>query len=200
MRRFGQLLFGLVFFGIGIGLMAQSTLGVPSWDVLHQGLSEQFGLGFGTWSIIVSFFVLLLWLPLREPYGIGTVLNAIVIGWVINITVEVVPEADDLRAQIVLLAVGIFLIGWATGPYIGAQLGPGPRDGLMTGIARRGPSIRLTRTVLEITVLVLGILMGGTFGIGTVAYVLAVGPIVQFFLPRWTIDIGRDADGRVRPG
>ncbi len=179
--------------------MAQSTLGVPSWDVLHQGLSEQLGLGFGTWSIIVSFVVLLLWLPLREPYGIGTVLNAVIIGWVINITVEVVPEAEAVWAQIVLLTVGIFLIGWATGPYIGAQLGPGPRDGLMTGIARRGPSIRLTRTVLEITVLVLGILMGGTFGVGTVAYVLAVGPIVQFFLPRWTVDIGRNADGTVKP-
>ncbi len=169
--------------------MAQSTLGVPSWDVLHQGLEKQFGLGFGTWSIIVSFVVLLLWLPLREPYGIGTVLNAVLVGWTINITVEVVPEAETLWLQIPFLATGIFLMGWASGPYIGAQLGPGPRDGLMTGIARRGPSIRLTRTAIEITVLIIGILMGGTFGIGTIAYVLAVGPIIQHFLPRWVVDL-----------
>ena len=169
--------------------MSQSTLGVPSWDVLHQGLETQFGLGFGTWSIIVSFFVLILWIPMREPFGIGTIFNAVLIGWTINITVEIVPDADEVWLQVILLAVGIFLIGWASGPYIGAQLGPGPRDGLMTGIARRGPSIRLTRTLIEITVLVAGILMGGTFGIGTIAYVLTVGVIVQHFLPRWTVDL-----------
>lgn len=171
--------------------MAQSKLGVPSWDVLHQGLEKQFGLGFGTWSIIVSFVVLLLWMPLREPYGIGTVANAVIIGWTINITVELVPEPELLWVRIIFLATGIFFMGWASGPYIGAQLGPGPRDGLMTAIARRGLSIRLTRTLIEVTVLILGIIMGGTFGLGTVAYVLAVGPIVQFFLPRWVVDLRR---------
>ena len=184
-------------FGVGIGLMSQSTLGVPAWDVLHQGLEKQFGLGFGTWSIIVSFFVLFLWLPLREPYGIGTVLNAIIVGWVINISVEIIPEADAVWLQMVMMALGILLIGWASGPYIGAQLGPGPRDGLMTGIARRGPSIRLTRTFLEVTVLVVGVLMGGTFGVGTVVYVLGVGPIVQHYLPRWTVDLTEGAGSAV---
>ena len=119
----------------------------------------------------------------------GTVFNAILVGWTINITVEVVPEAGPLWLRIVFLASGIFLMGWGSGPYIGAQLGPGPRDGLMTAIARRGPSIRLTRTLIEITVLISGILLGGTFGIGTIAYVLAIGPLVQHFLPRWTIDL-----------
>lgn len=169
--------------------MAQSTLGLPAWDVLHQGLGKQFGLGFGTWSIIVSFFVLILWIPLREPVGIATVLNAIIIGWTINITVEIIPEPSTIWVQVPMVLLGIFLIGWASGPYIGAQLGPGPRDGLMTGVARRGPSIRLTRTAIEITVLILGILMGGTFGVGTIVYVLGVGPIVQHFLPRWTISL-----------
>lgn len=198
-RRIVQLVFGLVLFGFGIGCMLQSSLGLPPWDVLHQGLAEQLGLSVGVWSIIVSFVVLLAWLPLRERYGMGTVLNAIIIGSVIDLAVLVLPEPEAVWLQAFMLAAGILFIGVASGMYIGANLGPGPRDGLMTAIARRGPSIRVTRWGLEITVLVTGIVLGGTFGVGTVAFALLIGPLVQFFLPRWSIDTGRPEDAWDHP-
>jgi uncharacterized membrane protein YczE len=179
--------------------MLQSGLGLPPWDVLHQGLTEQFGLTVGIWSIIVSFLVLLLWLPLRERYGVGTVFNAIIIGVVIDVAAAAIPEPDNVWIDASMLTTGIFLIGLASGMYIGANLGPGPRDGLMTAIARRGLSIRLTRWGLEIAVLIAGILMGGTFGVGTIAFALLIGPIVQFFLPRWSIDTGRPEDAWDHP-
>lgn len=184
-----QLVVGLVLFGIGIGLMLQSGLGVPPWDVLHQGLALRFGLTVGIWSIIVSVVVLLLWLPLRQAYGLGTLLNAIIIGLVIDMTGVIIPAVTATGAAWLMLLGGVLLIGVASGLYIGANLGPGPRDGLMTGIARRGPSIRLTRAVIEITVLTLGWILGGTFGIGTIVFALAIGPLVQFFLPRWNVSL-----------
>jgi uncharacterized membrane protein YczE len=186
-RRISQLIIGLVLFGMGIGLMLQSGLGVPPWDVLHQGLARQFGLTVGIWSIIVSAAVLLLWLPLRQPYGLGTLLNALIIGVVIDLTGLFIPPATITGVAWVMLLAGVLLIGIASGLYIGANLGPGPRDGLMTGIARRGPSIRLTRALIEITVLTIGWILGGTFGLGTIVFALAIGPLVQFFLPRWDI-------------
>lgn len=189
-RRFIQLSSGLVLFGAGIGLMLRSGLGLTPWDVLHQGLAEHLGLSVGIWSIIVSAAVLLLWLPLHEPYGIGTIMNAVVIGVVIDLTVLVVPEAEALWSEVTLMVGGILLIAVASGMYIGANLGPGPRDGLMTAISRRGPSIRLTRSVIEVTVLLVGWALGGTFGIGTVLFALGIGPLVHFLLPRWTIDTG----------
>lgn len=184
-QRTFQLVVGLTLFGVGIVLMLQSRLGVPPWDVLHQGLSRQFGLTVGFWSVIVSAIVLLGWLPLKEPYGVGTLANAIIIGLAIDGFSLVVPQPEAMVWRIALLVAGILIIGLATGMYIGASLGPGPRDGLMTGIAKRGPSIRLTRTTIEVIVLVSGWLLGGTFGIGTIAFALFIGPIVQFFLPRW---------------
>jgi uncharacterized membrane protein YczE len=180
-------------------MMLQSGLGLTPWDVLHQGLAEQFGLTVGIWSILVSFVVLLLWIPLRERYGLGTLLNAIIIGVVIDLAALVIPEPTSLWLDVLLVTGGILSIGLASGMYIGANLGPGPRDGLMTAIARRGVSIRVTRWFLEIVVLIAGILMGGTFGIGTVAYALFIGPLVQFFLPRWTIDTGRPEDAWDHP-
>jgi uncharacterized membrane protein YczE len=186
-RRIIQLVIGLVLFGVGIGLMLQSGLGVPPWDVLHQGLARQFGLTVGIWSIIVSVVVLLLWLPLKQAYGLGTLLNAVIIGVVIDLTGLFIPDATATGVAWVMLLAGVVLIGVASGLYIGANLGPGPRDGLMTGIARRGPSIRMTRAVIEITVLTLGWILGGTFGLGTIVFALAIGPLVQFFLPRWDI-------------
>jgi len=198
-RRVVQLLVGLILFGVAIALMLQSGLGLPPWDVLHQGLAEQFGLTVGIWSIIISFVVLLLWLPLHERYGIGTVLNAIIIGVVIDVAALVIPEPPNVWLDALMLAGGILLIGLASGMYIGANLGPGPRDGLMTAIARRGPSIRVTRWALEIVVLIAGILLGGTFGVGTIAFALFIGPIVQFFLPRWSIDTGRPEDAWDHP-
>ena len=198
-RRLVQLNVGLVLFGVGIALMLQSELGLPPWDVLHQGLTEELGLTVGIWSIIISFAVLLLWLPLRERYGIGTVLNAIIIGVVIDLATLVIPQPESTWLDGIMVAAGILVIGLASGMYIGANLGPGPRDGLMTAIARRGPSIRVTRWGLEIVVLITGILLGGTFGVGTIAFALLIGPIVQFFLPRWTIDTGRPEDAWDHP-
>jgi uncharacterized membrane protein YczE len=183
-RRLVHLIVGLVLFGIGIGLMLQSDLGVPPWDVLHQGLARRFGMSVGVWSIIVSVGVLVLWLPLREPYGLGTLFNAVIIGVVIDVTAVVLPEANSIGIAWVMLIGGVVLIGIASGLYIGANLGPGPRDGLMTGIARRGPSIRLTRAVIEIAVLTAGWILGGTLGIGTLVFALGIGPLVQYFLPR----------------
>jgi uncharacterized membrane protein YczE len=167
--------------------------------VLHQGLAEELGLTVGIWSILVSFVVLLAWLPLRERYGAGTVLNAVIIGVLIDVSTSVIPEPESLFWDVVMLSGGILLIGLASGMYIGANLGPGPRDGLMTAVARRGPSIRATRWGLEISALLVGILLGGTFGPGTIAFALLMGPIVQFFLPRWSIDTGRPEDAWDHP-
>jgi uncharacterized membrane protein YczE len=200
LRRLIQLSFGVAIFGIGIGLMLQSGLGLPPWDVLHQGLSERFGLTVGIWSIIVSFVVLLLWMPIGERYGLGTLVNAFLIGVMIDVTVAMVPTVDGSWLQMTMMSVGVLAIGLGSGMYIGANLGPGPRDGLMTGIARRGPSIRLTRTVMEAVVLVSGWLLGGTVGVGTVVFAFLMGPIVQFFLPRWSIDTGIPEDAWDHPG
>ncbi len=198
-RRVIQLLIGLVLFGVGIAMMLQSGLGLPPWDVLHQGLTEEFGLSVGIWSIVISFVVLLLWIPLKERYGIGTVFNAIVIGLVIDAGARLIPDPSNIWLDILMLSGGILLIGVASGLYIGANLGPGPRDGLMTAIARRGPSIRLTRWGLEVAVLITGILLGGTFGAGTIAFALLIGPIVQYVLPRWSVDTGRPEDAWDHP-
>lgn len=197
-RRIIHLVIGLVLFGLGIGLMLQSGLGVPPWDVLHQGLAERFGLTVGIWSIVVSVVVLVGWLPLREQYGVGTLLNAVIIGVVIDLSTLVLPQPESLAWRAAVLAGGILLIGFASGLYIGANLGPGPRDGLMTGIARLGPSIRVTRTLIEVVVLAAGWLLGGTFGVGTVAFAVCIGPIVQYFLPRLRIDTTTTVTNRAR--
>jgi uncharacterized membrane protein YczE len=189
-----QLIVGLVLFGVGIGLMLQSDLGVPPWDVLHQGLARRFGLTVGIWSIIVSVVVLLFWLPLRERYGLGTLLNAVIIGLVIDLTAVVFPKATTTEVAWFMLLGGVVLIGIASGLYIGANLGPGPRDGLMTGIAKRGPSIRLTRAVIEIAVLTIGWILGGRFGIGTIVFALAIGPLVQYVLPLLAISPLHEVD------
>ena len=186
-RRLVQLGIGLVLFGVGIGLMLDSGLGVPPWDVLHQGLAVRFGLTVGIWSIIVSAVVLLLWIPLQERIGIGTVANVIIIGLMIDAAAAVIPEPGTTLIAWGMLLGGVLLIGLASGLYIGANFGPGPRDGLMTGIAKRGHSIRLTRTLIEVTVLALGWALGGTFGWGTVIFAVLIGPLVHFFLPRLTI-------------
>lgn len=187
-RRLGQLAVGLTLFGFAIGLMLASGLGVPPWDVLHQGLAVRFGLTVGIWSIIVSGLVLLLWIPLGERIGVGTVANVVIIGIMIDVSTAVIPDPGSTAIAWAMLLAGVALIGLASGLYIGAHLGPGPRDGLMTGIARHGYSIRLTRTVIEIVVLTIGWVLGGTFGWGTVVFAFLIGPLVHFFLPRLSLD------------
>src|SRR5205085_5710306 len=155
-RRLLQLYAGLVLFGFSVALVVQSALGNAPWDVLHQGLSRQLGLGTGTWAIIVGAIVLLLWIPLRQRPGLGTVSNVIVVGLVMDATFAVVDEPSQLAVRLVFLLAGVGLNGVATGMYIGANFGPGPRDGLMTGLAERGLSIRVARTGIELIVLATG--------------------------------------------
>ncbi|GAB7047330.1 membrane protein YczE [Catenuloplanes indicus] len=185
-RRFTQLQAGLIAYGVSMALMIESHLGLDPWDVFHQGLALRTGLSFGTVTIVVGVIVLLLWIPLRQRPGIGTVSNVIVIGLVVDLALALLPTPAPLWARIAFLGGGIVLNAFATGLYIGARLGPGPRDGLMTGYVARHPhrSIRLVRTVVEVTVLALGWLLGGAVGLGTVAYALAIGPLTQWFLPR----------------
>lgn len=195
--RIPQLLVGLWLYGLAMVLFIRSGLGLDPWDVFHAGLQQLWGWSFGTVVIVVGFAVLLLWIPLRQWPGLGTIANAVVIGVATDATLAVVPVASSWPASWGLLALGLVINGLAGALYIGAQLGPGPRDGLMTGLARRtGWSLRLVRTGLEVTVLAIGWALGGAVGIGTLAYALAIGPLVQFFLPLVTVrlDPGLDSD------
>ena len=186
-RRFAQLAAGLVLYGVSASMLVLAALGLDPWDVLHQGLSRQLGLGIGTWAIIASVFVLALWWPLRQRAGVGTVANAVVVGLVMNLVLGAFDTPDALGARVALLVGGVVLNGIATGMYIGAGMGPGPRDGLTTGLAARGHSIRVVRTAIEVTVLVAGFALGGTVGIGTLLYALAIGPISHVTIPAMTI-------------
>ena len=182
-RRLIQLLAGLVLYGISDSMLLLAGLGLDPWDVLHQGLSRRTGIPTGTWVIIVGALVLLLWIPLRQRPGIGTVCNVILIGVVIDVVLAVVPPPHSLPVRAVVMVSGVVLNGVATGLYIGAGLGPGPRDGLMTGFAARGHSLRVVRTAIEVTVLLAGWLLGGTVGVGTVVYAACIGPLAHIFVP-----------------
>lgn len=186
-QRLVLLMVGLVLFGISLAFMIRAGLGVGPWDVFHQGLELHTPLSFGTIIILVSVVVLALWIPLRERVGIGTVCNAVVIGLVVDATLVVLPAATTPLGQWGLMVAGVVLNGLATGLYIGAGLGPGPRDGLMTGLAARGHPVFAVRTGIELTVLAAGWLLGGTVGVGTVAYALGIGPLAQFFLGLLTL-------------
>ena len=187
-RRLVQLYLGLTLYGASMGLMIQGNLGLDPWDVLHSGITKHLDVSFGTVVIVMSFVVLLGWIPLRQWPGLGTISNAIVIGLVTDLTLSTVDRPDELWLRIVFMASGIVVNALAGALYIGAQFGPGPRDGLMTGLVRRtGLSVRLVRTTLEVTVLAVGWLLGGVVGFGTVAYALAIGPLVHFLLPIFTV-------------
>jgi uncharacterized membrane protein YczE len=181
---------GLALFGLGISLLIVAELGLAPWDVLHEGISKRTGVPIGTVIIGVGLVVLLLWIPLRERPGIGTVLNALEIGLVVDLTLPLLPDLNHLAARIAALVVGVVLVGVGSGLYIGAGLGAGPRDGLMLGLERLGLSVRRARTLIEVTVLGLGWGLGGTVGIGTVMFAVGIGPLVQLLLPFLRVDRG----------
>jgi uncharacterized membrane protein YczE len=194
LRRVVQLLLGLVLYGISSSMLLLAGLGLDPWDVLHQGLSRRIGLGVGTWAIIAGLAVLLLWIPLRQRPGVGTLANVLLVGAVIDLMLATVPAPHAAPARVALLIGGVSLNGIATGAYIGAGLGPGPRDGLMIGWAARGHSIRLVRTSLEVSVLAAGWALGGTVGVGTVLYALAIGPLAHRLIPLFEIPMPTRSD------
>jgi uncharacterized membrane protein YczE len=186
-ERIARCVAGLALFGVGIALIIAADLGAAPWDVFHTGVSDLTGLGVGTVIILTGAALLLLWIPLRETPGLGTVLNAIEIGLVVDLVLPLAPEPDQLPARLAMMFAGVVVIGIGSAAYIGAGLGPGPRDGLMTGIAKRGVSIRVARTGIEVTVLLIGVALGGAIGLGTAVFALGIGPLVQLFLPSLTM-------------
>ncbi|MEU2113839.1 hypothetical protein [Streptomyces sp. NPDC019507] len=199
-RRLLQLYIGLALYGASSALLVRAGLGLEPWGVLHQGLAERTGLTIGVVSIVVGAVVLLLWIPIRQRPGLGTVSNVFVVGIAMDGTLAVVPDAHGLAVRIPVMAAGIVLNGVATGLYISARFGPGPRDGLMTGLHRlTGRSIRLVRTGIEVAVVATGFLLGGTVGAGTVVYALSIGPLAQLFLRVFAIP-GADAGSTVVAG
>ena len=187
--RLPRLLLGLTLFGMGIGLMVRADLGLGPWDVLHQGVAERTGISIGVVTILTGLVVLLLWIPLRERPGLGTVLNVLLIGVVVDVTLALVDAPHAMWQRIAFLVVGVYVFGPGSGWYIGAGLGPGPRDGLMTGIARRGHSVRVVRTGIELAVLAIGAALGGSVGVGTVLFALTVGPNVHWHLDRMSLPV-----------
>lgn len=181
-HRLLRLLPGLVLFGAGIGIMVPADLGLPPWDVFHQGIANQVGTTLGIVGIAVSVVVLALFIPLREPFGLGTLLNAVVIGLVVDLTIAVLEPPESMLPRVLLMLAGPVLVGLGSGLYIGAVLGPGPRDGLMTALAARGVTVWKARVAIEVTVLIMGYVLGGTIGVGTVWFTLSIGPLVQLFL------------------
>jgi uncharacterized membrane protein YczE len=182
-RRLAQLYVGLALYGLGIAFQVASGLGNDPWDTLHQGLARQTGLSIGTWIILAGVAVMALWIPLRQRPGIGTISNAILVGAFVDLFLWALPDPRALAVRWCYLAAAILVGGFATGCYIGAGLGPGPRDGLTTGLAARGHSIRVVRTGIELTVLAAGWLLGGTVGIGTLLYAVSIGPLAHVFIP-----------------
>ena len=203
-RRLPRLLGGLVLCGIAFGCIIGARLGLDPWDVLHEGIAKRTGIPIGLVTTLVGFVVLFGWIPLRERIGLGTIANVFIIGTVVDRTLPLLPEPDTTATRWVLLLAGLALVGPGIGLYIGARLGPGPRDGIMTGLAARGPSIRLVRTGIELAALGAGFLMGGQIGIGTVLFAITVGPNAQFWLER--LDLGHApgfdpaVDPEVEPG
>ena len=187
-HRLRRLVLGLVLCGLGIALMVAADLGLGPWDVLHQGVSRNTGIPIGTVGIVVGVVVLLGWIPLRERIGLGTALNVVVIGVTIDLTLLLLDTPGPLWLRVVYLLLGPLLFGIGSGYYIGAGLGAGPRDGLMTGLARRGFPVHGVRTGIEVGALVVGVLLGGTAGVGTLVFALSIGPLVHVFLPRLTVD------------
>ncbi len=187
-RRLVQLQLGLVLYGISLVLLVRADLGLDPWDVFHQGLSQHIGLSLGTVTILVGILVLLLWFPIRQRPGIGTVCNVFVVGLVADAGLAILDPPSNPVLRVLLMLLGVGLNGVATAAYLGVHLGPGPRDGLMTGLVRRtGGSVRRVRTSIEVVVLVVGFVLGGSVGIGTVIYAAGIGLLVHRLLPAFDV-------------
>lgn len=196
--RITQLLIGLFIFGIGVAFLIRTDLGASSWDVLTQGISHHLPLSFGTITVIMSGIVLLLWIPLRQKPGIGTISNALLVGPAVDVGLYVIPEVETMWIRVSFIAIGILLMGFATGLYIGSRFGPGPRDGLMTGLNRiTGRPIWQVRVTLELTVVVLGWMLGGIVGVGTVAAAILIGPACQYFMRIFYIPLSTDPEPNI---
>lgn len=189
-RRLVRCLVGLALFAIGISLQMNANLGAPPWDVFHQGVAKQAEISIGKIIVMTGFMLLFLWIPLGQKPGLGTILNALEIGLVADVALQVIPEPKNFLLRATMVVVGIVVVAIGTGLYIGSALGPGPRDGLMTGLAKRGIPIKVGRTAIEITVLIVGFTLGGQVGVATFAFAFGVGPLVHFFLPRLAISSG----------
>lgn len=194
-RRLTQLVVGLVAYGVSLALLIAATLGNAPWDVLHQGLARHLPMSIGTAVVLVSLLVLLAWVPLREKPGLGTVANTAIIGPVADLTLHLLPSPDGVALRVGLLVLGVVLNAAATALYIGARFGPGPRDGLMTGLHRRtGLPVGVVRTALEVSVVAIGFVLGGVVGLGTVLYALAIGPLTQWLLPWAAVSLEVDGE------
>ena len=181
-RRLSALYFGLALYGVSLAVMIRADLGLDPWDVFHQGVTEHTGLSFGTVTAITGVVVLLIWIPLRQKPGLGTISNVIVIAVAVDAALAVLPTVESIPLRVTLMVAAVIVNAYATVLYIGAGLGPGPRDGLMTGfVARTGLSVRLVRTIIEVTVLTVGFFLGGSIGVGTVIYAFGIGPLVHLF-------------------
>ena len=186
-RRLVRCVIGLSLFSVGISMQMNANIGAPPWDVFHQGIANQTGISIGKIIVLTGFSLLLLWIPLKQKPGLGTILNALEIGLVADIALGIIPEPSDILIRILMALSGIVVVAIGSGLYIGSALGPGPRDGLMTGLAKRGIPIRKGRTAVEVIVLVTGWLLGGQVGVATFAFAFGVGPLVHFFLPRLAV-------------
>ena len=188
---------GLAFFGFGITLFLRANLGLAPWDIFHKGLSKKLDISIGLVIVGVGLLLLLLWIPLRQRPGVGTILNALEIGFVVNLTKPLVGEPDQLVMRTLMVIAGVLVIALGSALYIGAGLGSGPRDGLMLGLSKRSIagrqiSIRLARTVIELTVMVAGLFLGGSIGVGTLIFMFGIGPLVQLILPRFEMRLASD--------
>jgi uncharacterized membrane protein YczE len=194
-NRSVRLLVGLVLFGLALALLVQARLGLDPWTVFTQGVAERTDLSLGQVTVVISLALLLLWIPLRQRPGLGTVANALVVGPALDLGVALIPVPDALALRVLFLVLAVVTVAVATGLYVGAGWGPGPRDGLMTGLAARGVPVHLARTLIEGTVLVVGWLLGGTVGVATVVFALTVGPLVGRAMPRLALPPSRPIDG-----
>ncbi|WP_205528668.1 YczE/YyaS/YitT family protein [Desertimonas flava] len=193
-HRLVRCVVGLAIFGLGVAMLIDADLGAAPWDVFHTGVSDLTGMPVGTVIILVGVALLGLWIPLRERVGLGTILNAVLIGATVDVARPAIPDDLPLLVRVGLMVGGVVVIAIGSGLYIGAGLGPGPRDGLMTGLGRRGISIRAARTGLELSVLLIGVLLGGAIGVGTAVFALGIGPLVHVTVPRLSIEGPRSAD------